>query len=144
MLCEQDLIATDTLKVGHRRKAQVMYFELLDEGARKATYRLHAEMIEAALVGIFAFDERKAKTSVAALLECYADAPMRERDFFVHEDPVNLAAEIAEKPDDVFDVKPFAERLKYYNEQVRPDFDRRAEEIYNTKVKPVFDKLTLG
>lgn len=121
-----------------------MFFELQDRSAREATYRLHAEMIEAALTEIFDFNEKTAKASVKSLLECYADAPIRERDFFVHEDPVNLAAEIAKQPDEVFDEEPFASRLDRYNERIRPVFEKRADEIYNTKVKPVFNKLTLG
>jgi hypothetical protein len=121
-----------------------MFFELQDKAARKATHKLHAQMIEAALVEIFDFDKASAKASVAVLLQRYDDAPVRERDYFVHEDPVNLAAEIAEKPDAAFDIEPFASRLKSYNENIRPAFMRRAREHYETKVKPNFDKLKAG
>jgi len=125
-----------------------MFFELQDRGARDEIYRLHAQMIEAALVRIFEFDEGRAKTSVASLLRRYADAPEGERDFFVHEDPVNLAAEIAQQPnvarDAVRGVEPFASRLKSYNENVRSPTARQARAHYETNVRPIFDKLKLG
>lgn len=118
-----------------------MFFELQDEDARKAAHELHARMIKVALIEIFQFPDRRAEDRVHDFLQKYSDAPERERDFLIHEDPVNLAAQIAGKSD--IDPQDFARRLKHYNEQVRPRFVAEAKRQYETKIKPGLEKLGL-
>jgi hypothetical protein len=118
-----------------------MFFELQDEDARKAAHQLHARMIKAALIEIFQFPDGRAQKRVDDLLRHYDDAPARERDFFIHEDPVNLATQIAGKSK--IEPQELDRRLKYYNEQVRPKFVDEARRQYETNVKPTLEKAGL-
>jgi hypothetical protein len=118
-----------------------MFFELQDTDARKAAHELHARMIRAALVEIFQFPDARAERSVADLLRKYDAAPQRERDFLLHEDPVNLAMEIAGKSEK--SQPDFSDRLKRYNEQTRPRLVDEARRLYDSKFKPVLEKLGL-
>jgi hypothetical protein len=119
-----------------------MFVELQHTSSREALYRTHAEMTMRALVLIFQFPETRAKEAVGELWRRYNDASEATRDRLIHEDPVNLAAEIAEKPWRTLVVdegiltednpgkdwvellqEPFATGLRRYNAEVRAEFE---------------------
>jgi hypothetical protein len=115
-------------------------FELQNAAARKAAYELHARMIKVALEEIFQFPSGRAERSVIDLLQKYDDAPEEERDFLLHEDPVKLAMEIAGVSQND---SRYASGLKRYNEQIRPNFEVEARNLFESKLKPTLEKLGL-
>ena len=125
-----------------------MFVELQHPSARNALYRAHAEMTARALILIFQFAETAATEAVNRLWNRYKDASDAARDRLIHEDPVNLAAELADKEwrsllvdesvlaterreKDWADLlrEPFATGLKRYNAEVRPAFEPVLENV---------------
>lgn len=75
-----------------------MFVELQDPSMRDATYETHQRMTVAALQIIFERPRPEAETAVRRLWHRYAEASVSTRDRLVHEDPINLAAELAGMP----------------------------------------------
>jgi hypothetical protein len=113
-----------------------MFFELQDDDARKAACDLHARMIKAALVEIFQFPTGRAQARVQELFHRYDGAPTRERDFFLHEDPVTLVAQIAGQ-----DPQRHPILLKRFNNEIRPRFVEEASRQDEVNMKPTLEKL---
>lgn len=126
-------------------------------------YVRHAEMIAAALVMIFDFNSERAHEEVGKVFRRYANREVSQgtRDRFVHEDPVNVAAEIANVPwSDIEDHQraesdanpdgapsfrePYLSKIRRYNEEVRKPYERDAAEHYEKQVQPAMQKLGLG
>jgi hypothetical protein len=118
-----------------------MFVELQDLNERELMYRAHRSMIEGALVIIFQFDQKAARAAVDTLTNRYGNAPVPVRDLFVHEDPVKVAAEIAQKPASTLEEEPYASLVKRYNAEVRADFERRGARHANEYIKPVLERL---
>ena len=110
-----------------------MFVELQHPSALEALYRDHVWMTVEALVGIFGWPRPKAESASAALWQRYDGAPADTRDRLVHEDPVNLAAELAERRSGVLTEEPYRDRLQRFNAEVR----RVAEGIRSGAKQPV-------
>jgi hypothetical protein len=151
-----------------------MFIELQDRSSREATYKMHQSMTVRALCVVFDRSEGDATEAVRALWARYAEAPVSTRDRLVHEDPLNLAAEIAEMPwprdldstdpektiADLQKLKdedpehplpwielvkePFATRIQKYNIQVRDEFERLGVENYSKRKLTPFEKTMVG
>jgi hypothetical protein len=107
-------------------------------------HELHARMTARALTVIFQFTNEAADHQVGIFLHTrFGDLPVSTRDQILHEDPVNLAAEIAGRPTALTE-EPFAERVKYYGAEVRPSFEKEAAEFYDKKVTPLLGKVFSG
>jgi hypothetical protein len=101
-----------------------MFVELLHPTARAAMFEAHRNMTVQALVAIFDWKADGATGAVSELWKRYAEASTATRERLVHEDPVNLAAEIAKtSPDDLLK-EPFAGRVSRYNAEIRPAFEK--------------------
>jgi hypothetical protein len=96
-----------------------MFVELQHPSAHEAMVRDHAWMTVEALVRVFCWSRPKAQGAVAALWKRYDAVPAATRDRLVHEDPVNLAAELAEVAQTALAEGPYQERLQQYNLEVR-------------------------
>ena len=97
-----------------------MFVELQHPNSRDAMYANHTRMTVDALVMNFEFDRASAEAAVSSIWAQFAEAPGSTRDRLVHEDPVNLATEIAKKHWTDLEKAAFADRLKAYNASVRP------------------------
>src|SRR3954452_11647767 len=75
-----------------------MFVELQDPSMRESAYQTHQQMTVAALQIIFGRSKPEAESAVQALWHRYAEATVSMRDRLIHEDPINLAAELAGMP----------------------------------------------
>ena len=110
-----------------------MFVELQHPSTLEALYRDHVWMTVGALVRIFGWRRSKAESTVAALWQRYDGAPADTRDRLVHEDPVNLAAELAGRRSAVLTEEPYRDRLQRYDAEVR----KVAEGIRSGAKQPV-------
>jgi hypothetical protein len=118
-----------------------MFVELLHGSARDRLIRAHQSMTVEALVTLFEYREERAQAAVKDWWRRAEEAPASTLQWLVHEDPVNAAAKIAERPlvtlinHDVPEekragmsladqlIEPFASRLRDFNANVRPRFE---------------------
>jgi hypothetical protein len=121
-----------------------MFVEVQDPNSRELMYRAHRSMIEGALVIIFQFDQKTARSAVDNLTRQYAEVPLATRDAFVHEDPVKVAAEVAGKPITALEQEPYAGLVKRYNAEVRTHYEGQGYWHSKELAKPAFEKLTSG
>src|SRR6266849_1223957 len=121
-----------------------MFVELMPRRSRERMHELHARMPARALTVIFQFANEAADHQVVICHHTFFfQAEDGIRDQILHEDPVNLAAEIAGRPTALTE-EPFAERVKYYDAEVRPSFEKEAAEFYDKKVTPLLGKVFSG
>ena len=118
-----------------------MFVEQPDNAYVERMRKRHADMTARALVMIFQYGERDATGAVAKLMD-QVKGPSRDR--LVHEGPVNLAARIAHTPTTDLLKQPYAERIKRYNIEVRPFFEKEAQDDYDKNVRPGFEKRVHG
>jgi hypothetical protein len=121
-----------------------MFVELQDPKARELVYRCHARAIEEALVIVFQYSQGGAEDAVGRVTRRFDKAPFATRDAFAHEDPLKIAAEIAQVPATVFKDVQYVERIKQYNTKVRADYEKQGAQHYEQWVKPIFEKMRRG
>ena len=92
-----------------------MEIENVSVATRQRIYDAHQEMTNAALVQVFQKTEEEARKAVNELWRRYENAPQRERDLLLHNDPVALACDLAEQP---WEAVP-KDRLAKFNETRR-------------------------
>jgi hypothetical protein len=121
-----------------------MLVELQHPAARELMYRCHARAIEKALVIVFDYSPVAAEEAVGGVTRRFDKAPLATRDAFAHEDPLKIAAEIAQVPATVFKDPQYVERIKEYNTKVRADYEKQGAQHYEQWVKPIFEKMRRG
>jgi hypothetical protein len=117
-----------------------MFVELQEPKARKLMHQCHAHAIEDALVIVFHYDRPGARDAVGKVTGRFDKAPLATRDAFAHEDPLKLAAEIAQVPATVFQDAQYADRIKEYDTKVRADYEKWGAEHYEQWIKPIFQR----
>src|ERR1700726_3868626 len=110
-----------------------MFAEKPDERFRARMRERHDEMIIIALIIIFDYDRRDAQAAVSKMMSAL---PEQVRERADHEDPASVAARIAGKSPTALAEEAYANRVKQYDAEVRPEFERRALDDYNTRGKP--------
>jgi hypothetical protein len=137
-----------------------MFVELQDPATRDATYETHRRMTVLALRIIFEQPAEKAEMAVQGLWKRYAEAAVSTRDRLVHEDPLNLAAELAEMPwptdpreadpqKTIADLPKLTEEVEHperprtpWIDLIREPFRSRVRK-YNAEVRADFEKMGL-
>jgi hypothetical protein len=149
-----------------------MFVELQDPNDRRVMYEMHRQMSVRALCIIFEWSPTDAENAVRQLWARYDDMLQSTRDRLVHEDPVNLAAEIAgmpwprdldqtdpsktiadlaklraedlDRPLPWIELKePYASRIKQYNNEVRQEFEKLSINHDGKRMKTPFEKAML-
>jgi hypothetical protein len=121
-----------------------MFVELQDRKARELMHLHHARAIKEALEIVFKFSPDGAEKAVGLVTRRFDRAPLATRDAFAHEDPLKIAAEIANVPATVFKDAQYVEQIKQYNTKVRADYEKQGAQHYEQWVKPIFEKMRRG
>ena len=103
-----------------------MFVELLSESERERLYREHASMTVLALIVLFKWDAQRARVQVEGVWERFhrADVSASTRNSLLHEDPVNLALDLAQEKWGTL-LESRSEQLAHFNQSVRPEFERQ-------------------
>lgn len=103
-----------------------MFVELLSASERERLYREHASMTVRALIVLFDWDAQRARLAVEGVWESFhrPDVSASTRNSLLHEDPVNLALDLAQETWGTL-LESRSEQLAYFNQSVRPEFERQ-------------------
>lgn len=118
-----------------------MFIEQPDESFRERMHQRHDAMTVRALMTIFDWEQRDAENAVAEMVSHFA-GPLRDR--LNHEGPINLAARIAGTQPTDLTQEPFIDKVRKYDDEVRPEFEKAAFDDYRNNVEPNFRRLKYG
>ncbi len=93
-----------------------MFIETLDTQTRSKVFESFFGTTAEALVEVFGKSEREARELIETLSRKFAEAPTREQNLLLHNDPVALASDLAEVPWANVD----AQRLQAFVSRRRP------------------------
>jgi len=101
----------------------------LDDQLPKEIHRLYDEMVEQALIVVFQRDQSTAKQEVTELRARFAGASQGTLNMLLHENPVNLAADIVGATNEALMSEPLISRIKSFNATERPVFEAKADVV---------------
>ena len=102
-----------------------MFVEVLDDESKQRLYAAHAAMTVRALEKVFGRSEKEAASLVADLHERCKKIGSTQLDWLMHDDPINLAAQILKIPLIELGKEEYAHLVSEYNTEVRPEYEKR-------------------